>query len=458
MNRVDQILVRRFRQEVADQLTDRLRLDAAESRPRLSQIDQRLFGRQLINERLAEFAREELEEGRLPLSAEEETALAQAVHDALFGLGTLQRLLEDESIENININGAAEVWITRADGSKEPGPPIADSDDELVETLRMTAARVGLTERRFDVGAPRLSVQLPDGSRLFAVMAVTSRPCVAIRRHRYPKLFLEDLVGLGTIDTALQEFLAAAVRARKNIIVCGGVDAGKTTLLRALINEIDAEERLVTIEDNLELGVDRYPELHPDVVALEAREQNVEGEGAITLASLVRWGLRMDPDRVIVGEVRGDEVLPMLNAMSQGNDGSMCTIHANSSAGAFGKLAMYAVQAPERLPLEATNLILANALDFVVYLGRDTHERQFGRYVSSVREVVGAEGSMVISNEVFEPGPDRRAVPATPLRSRTQADLEEAGFDASVLTRPQGWWDQGGTTVAAARPPQLYRG
>src|SRR4029434_6565696 len=233
----------------------------------------------------------------------------------------------------------------------------------------MTAARVSRSERRFAAGSPSLNLQLPDGSRLFAVMAVTSRPCVAIRRHRFPKVFLDDVVGLGSIDVALREFLSAAVRARKNFIICGGVDAGKTTLLRALLNEVGPDERIVTIEDNLELGLDRYPDLHPDVVALEAREENVEGEGAIDLATLVRWGLRMNPDRVIVGEVRGHEVIPMLNAMSQGNDGSMCTIHAHSSLGAFGKLAMYAIQAPERLNLEATNLMVANAINFVVHIG-----------------------------------------------------------------------------------------
>jgi Flp pilus assembly CpaF family ATPase len=313
---------------------------------------------------------------------------------------------------------------------------------ELVEMVRMAAARLGLTERRFDVGAPSLHLQLPDGSRLFSVMAVTARPCVAIRRHRYPMIFLDDLVSLGTIDHALREFLSAAVKARKNTIVCGGVDAGKTTMLRALLNEVPVHERIVTIEDNFEIGIDRYPDLHPDAVALEAREKNVEGEGEITLAMLVRWGLRLNPDRVVVGEVRGDEVLPMLNAMSQGNDGSMCTVHANSSLGAFGRLAMYAVQAPERLPLEATNLMVANALDFVVFLGQAAGSRpgNVQRVVSSVREVVGAEGPLVMSNEVFAPGPDRRAVPAAPIRSSTLDDLVAVGFDPSVLQRPEGWW------------------
>src|SRR5512132_1340979 len=393
MNPDNKSLVRDFRREVADQLTDRLRADEASDRPRMSPADQRQYGRQLINRRLEVYAREQLDAGHEPLSFEDETALAQAIHDALFGLGALQRLLDDESIENIDANGCTDVWITRADGSKHRAPPIADSDEELIDTLRMTAARVGLTERRFDNGAPSLNLQLPDGSRLFAVMAVPARPCVAIRRHRFPKVFLDDLVGLGSIDVALREFLAAAVRARKNFIVCGGVDAGKTTMMRALLNEVGPDERIVTIEDNLELGLDRYPDLHPDVVALEAREENVEGEGAIDLATLVRWGLRMNPDRVIVGEVRGHEVIQMLNAMSQGNDGSMCTVHANSSNGAFGKLAMYAVQAPERLNLEATNLMVANAVNFVVYLVISPGSEGEGgmrRYVSSVREVVGA--------------------------------------------------------------------
>jgi pilus assembly protein CpaF len=435
-------LVRVFRREIADELTDRLRADEVAERPRMSPADQRQYGRQLINRRLERYAKEQLEQGVEPLSFEDESALAQAIHDALFGLGALQRLLDDESIENIDANGHADVWVTRSDGSKERAAAIADNDEELVDTLRMTAARVGLTERRFDNGSPSLNLQLPDGSRLFAVMAVTSKPSVAIRRHRFPKVFLDDLVGLGSIDVALREFLAAAVRARKNFIVCGGVDAGKTTLLRAMLNEVGPEERIVTIEDNLELGLDRYPDLHPDVVALEAREENVEGEGEIDLATLVRWGLRMNPDRVIVGEVRGHEVIPMLNAMSQGNDGSMCTIHANSSLSAFSKLAMYAVQAPERLNLEATNLMVANAINFVVHIGTVAGGGEGGmrRYVASVREIVGAEGPLVMSNEIFMPGYDKRAVPGAPLRDSTLTDLQAVGFDASVLLRPDGWW------------------
>src|SRR5262249_38376941 len=213
-------------------------------------------------------------------------------------------------------------------------------------TLRTIGRRVGLSEREFNPTRPSLNLQLPDGSRLFAVAWVCDRPAVAIRRHRFLKVTLDDVEELGAIDAGLRQFLAASVRARKQIIVAGATGAGKTTMLRALAAEIPPEERIVTIETELELGLDRFADLHPDVVALEARDANVEGVGQVTAADLVRMSLRMNADRVIVGEVRGDEVIPMLNALSQGNDGSMCTLHADSSATVFNKLALYAMQAP----------------------------------------------------------------------------------------------------------------
>jgi pilus assembly protein CpaF len=245
---------------------------------------------------------------------------------------------------------------------------------------------------------------------------------------------LEELVELGTIDADLQAFLAAAVRARKNLIVGGGTNAGKTTLLRALASEIPPQERLVTIENSLELGLDAFPDAHPDVVALEAREPNLEGEGAITMAQLVRRGLRMDPSRVIVGEVLGDEVLSMLEAMSQGNDGSMCTIHARSSQEVFSRIATYAIKSPQRLEIEATNLLVAGAIDFVIYLSQRDETAVGGRhhrYVSSVREVLDAEGTMVVSNEVFQPDPDGRARPGVPVRCVDE--LARHGYDRSVV-------------------------
>jgi len=425
-----------LRAEVLAALSDRERELAASGHPPLGPADEQALGRQLIAEALERRATKALRDSDVLLSATEEDDLARAAFDALFRMDRLQRLLDDPSIENINANGCDQVWVRYADGRREQVAPIASSDAELEEMLRTAAARTGIGERRFDRGSPRLSLQLPDGSRLFALMAVSARPCVSIRRHRYLRVTLDDLVRLGTLDHALRELLRAAMLARKSVIICGGTGAGKTTLLRAMAADIPPSERLVTIEDSLELGLDRFGDLHPDVVALEAREPNLEGEGGVSLAELVRWALRMSPDRVIVGEARGEEVLALLNAMSQGTDGSMATLHASSSRGAFSKLATYAVQAPERLPLEATNLLVANAVHLVVHIAQD----QGRRYVSSVREVLDAEGPMVVSNEIFRPGPDGRAVPGVPIRADTLDQLEAVGFDPALLDRPEGWW------------------
>jgi Flp pilus assembly CpaF family ATPase len=192
---------------------------------------------------------------------------------------------------------------------------------------------------------------------------------------------------------------------------------GKTTLLRALANEVPPTERLITVERALELGLDQFPELHPNVVAFEERLPNAEGLGAISMAELVRRSLRMNPSRVIVGEVLGDEIVTMLNAMSQGNDGSLSTIHANSSLEVFNRIATYALQASERLPVEATHMLIAGSIDFVVFIEKRNDYNRGGvlrRYVSSVREVNGVDGR-VLSSEVFAAGLDRRAVPHAPL-------------------------------------------
>lgn len=433
----DPSVVDRLRERVLAGISDHRQRAEGSGRAGLAAADEQAFGRQLIAEALDAEARAALSAGRPVRPAGEEDALAQELFDSLFRLGRLQRLLDDPSIENINANGADCVWVRYADGRREQGEAIAGSDEELVELVRNVGARLGLGERRFDLGSPRLSLQLPDGSRLFAVMAVCARPSLSIRRHRYLKVTGDDLIGMGTLDVALRELFRALMLARKSCVICGGAGAGKTTLLRAMAADIPPWERLVTIEDSLELGLDRYPDLHPDVVALEAREANLEGEGGISLAELVRWALRLSPDRVIVGEARGEEVLALLNAMSQGSDGSMTTIHASTSKGVFSKLATYAVQAPERLPLEATNLLVANAVHFVIHLAQDTTGR---RFVTSVREVTDAEGPVVISNEVFRPGPDGRAIPGAPLRNDTVDRLVEVGFDPDLLDRPGGWW------------------
>lgn len=330
--------------------------------------DERQFARALIGQVLEEFARGEITSGRRPPNAEEEEALAAGVHAALFGVGRLQPLLEDPEIENIDINGCDRVFIGYADGHEVMGEPVAESDEELVELIQILAAYSGLSSRPFDTANPQLDLRLPDGSRLSAVMDVTVRPSLSIRRARLGKVFLSDLVGNGTLTPETGLFFRAAVRARKNIMIAGATNAGKTTLLRAVANEIPIEERLITVERALELGLDAFPELHPNCVAFEQRLANSEGQGAISMAELVRRSLRMNPSRVIVGEVLGDEIVTMLNAMTQGNDGSLSTIHANSSMEVFNRIATYAIQAEERLPVEATHMLIAGAIDFVVFI------------------------------------------------------------------------------------------
>jgi len=390
----------------------------------------------LISEALEEQATAALRSGQRALDDAAEARVTQSVTAALLGLGGLQLLLDDPAVENIDVNGYDQVFAGYAGGRIARAAPVAASDADLAELIRTIAARAGTEERRFDRANPRLTIQLPDGSRLFAVMSVTRRPCVSVRRHRHARVTLAELARLGTVDHALAQFLAAAVRARRNILVAGGTSIGKTTLLRALAAEIPPHERLVTIEDTYELGLDQDPGRHPNVVAMQGREANIEGAGEIGLAELVRWGLRMNPARVIVGEVRGPELIAMLNVMSQGNDGSMATLHSSSSRGVFTKLAAYAAQSPERLNVEATGLLVASAIHFVVHLAWSTTGV---RVVSSIREIVDAEGPQIISNEVWRPGPDRRAVPGARLRDDTMDDLAAAGLDPAPAQPADRW-------------------
>lgn len=419
-------LAERVRAQTATQLAAEASAAQQAGRGRLTAAQRAGLCRRVIREVLDGEAARALAAGVPPLDAAAEEQLEQTVFDALCGLGGFQPYLDDPQVENINANGCDQVFVRYAGGRREQVAPVAASDGELEDLVRAIAARAGIEERRFDRGCPRLSVPLPGGGRLFAVMAVTARPAVAIRRNRLATATLAGLARNGTLSGEVAAFLAAAVRARKNILISGGTAAGKTTLLRALAAAIPPAERLVTIEDSLELCLDRDHQAHPDVVALQAREPNVEGQGEVSLAELVRWALRMSPDRVIVGEVRGREVVPMLNAMSQGNDGSMTTLHASSSRGAFMKLAAYAAQTDEHLRLEDTNLLIAGAVHFVVQLDYAPGGQ---RVISSIREVVGADGRQVVSNEVCAPGPCRRAVPAAPLRATTRDDLAAAGYE-----------------------------
>lgn len=435
--KVDEALVSRLHRVVGEALTATHAAQEESGKGRLSPGDERALARKLLADELRRLAADAYSAGRSPLDEATEDAVTAAVLDRLHGLARLQPLLDDPSIRDIHISGADRVWLTLRDGTKERGPAVASSDDELVELIATAARRLGRSERRWDHAQPELNLQLPNGDRLHALMAVSGRPTVTIRRHDFDIHRVDQLVTRGVCDDLLAGFLAAAVKARANLIVAGGTGTGKTTMLRCLINEIDAEERLITVEDSLEIGLERFEDLHPDHETLEAREANTEGVGAITLADLVRSALRMDPHRVIVGEVRGAEVLPMLLAMSQGNDGSMCSIHADSSKGVFGRLAMYAAMTPERLIPEVTNLLVANAVDLIVHLGWVEGERR----ITSVRQVTGTvEGAQVLSNELWRPRPTGAAAPAAPPTPELLDKLDRYGFDVEAHAQAHGWW------------------
>jgi pilus assembly protein CpaF len=433
---IDQRVVRRLREEVADLLSRQRREDAVAGVPAMTSEDERQYARAVIGRVLDLHARSELSLGNTPPTTEEETELAEGIHAALFGVGRLQPLLDDPMVENIDINGCDQVFVGFSDGREMSMPPVAESDEELIELIQLLGAYSGLSSRSFDAANPQLDLRLPDGSRLSAVMGVCPRPAVSIRRSRLSRVTLDDLVHNGSVSAELASFLASAVTARKNIMIAGATNAGKTTMLRALAHEISPQERLITVERALELGLGEFADLHPNVVALEERLPNSEGQGSIGMGELVRRSLRMNPSRVIVGEVLGDEIVTMLNAMSQGNDGSLSTIHANSSLEVFNRICTYAIQSAERLPTEATMMLIAGAIDFVIFVERRNEYADGGklhRIVTSVREVNGVDGR-VLSSEVFSPGPDGRAVPAAPISCIDE--LIKAGYHPAMAA---GW-------------------
>jgi len=422
---IDRQLVNALASRLGDVLADE-RLDRrARNMADPTNDEEHNFARTAVHAELLRLSATRRSEGRSVLTVFDEVEITSAAIAQVLGLGRLQPLLEDDEISDIHVRGNSVVWVKLRNGEREMREPIVETDDELIELVRRAATRLSRQERRFDAGTPELNMQLPDGSRLFATMDVSLRPSLVIRRHRFEISSLKELQLRGLMSLELQDFLGAAVRARRNIVIAGGTGSGKTTLLRALINEIPVFERLVTIEDAYELGLDHFEHLHPDHDSLQSRPANVEGHGEITLADLTRMALRMDPDRVIVGEVRGAEAFPMLMAMSQGNNGSMCTMHADSTRSVFPKLAAYVSMASTGLPIDTVNLLLSSALHFVIYISSTGSERR----VASVREVVDCDGANIISNEIFALNSQGELLRTFPLREATRELLSAYGYD-----------------------------
>jgi pilus assembly protein CpaF len=312
--------------------------------------------------------------------------LATRIAERSFGLGPLEPLLGDPSVDEIMVNGPDHVWIER-DGRIEPTQARFAGESELRHAIERILAPLG---RRVDEAEPLCDARLPDGSRVNVVVAplALDGSVLTIRRFRRRGFGPQDLVANGTWATPLHDLLRSAVRARCNVLISGGTGSGKTTTLNALTEFIGSHERIVTVEDAAELRL-----RHPHVVRLEARPASLEGRGEVTVRRLVRNALRMRPDRIVVGEVRGAEALDMLSAMSSGHDGSLSTVHAGSPEEALRRVETLALMAGLGLPHEAVREQVAGALDLVVHQARLPDGTRRVVAVSEVVRVAGGAGT-----------------------------------------------------------------
>jgi pilus assembly protein CpaF len=334
------------------------------------------------------------EAGALP--ERERAGLAQRVLRLATGLGPLDPLLADAAVDEVMVNGGGEVYVER-DGRVEPADGRFADTAELMHAVERILAPLG---RRVDEASPLCDARLPDGSRVNVVIPplAVDGPCLTIRRFRRGGFSLADLVQNSTVPQPLADYLAGAVESRATILVSGGTGCGKTTTLGALSGAIPASERIVTIEDAAELRLRQ-----PHVVRLEARPPNVEGRGEVTIRQLVRNALRMRPDRIVVGEVRGAEALDMLMALNTGHEGSLSTVHANSAEEALRRVEVLALMAGVGLPHAAVRAQVADAFDLVVHQARRAGGE---RRVTSVAEVVRAAGGAG-TREIFALRGDR---------------------------------------------------
>jgi pilus assembly protein CpaF len=344
-----------------------------------------------VNLRVREIVREELLQDPTPLSRDERAQLEREIADDILGYGPLEPFLRDDSVTEIMVNGADQVYIERHGRLEETESNFID-DAHLLRIIDRIVSQVG---RRIDESSPMVDARLPDGSRVNAIIPPLALrgPSLTIRRFSSDLFTLDRLVENGTLTEVASTFLADCVRGKLNILISGGTGSGKTTLLNALSAFVPDDERIVTIEDAAELQLQQR-----HVVALESRPANIEGEGEIRIRELVRNALRMRPDRIIVGEVRGAETLDMLQAMNTGHEGSLTTIHANAPRDALHRLEMLVLMAGIELPLKAIREQVAGGFDLIIHVARLVDG---SRRITQVSEVVGMEGDVVTLQDVF---------------------------------------------------------
>ncbi|MGV8896098.1 MAG: CpaF family protein [Rhodoglobus sp.] len=395
-------------------------------------IGLRLNDPNLSEEQLHTYAREELativEAEQVPLSGEERKRLIAAIDADVLGFGPLESLLADDAVTEIMVNGPAQIYVER-DGRLTRDPARFTSESQLRRVIERIVSKVG---RRIDESSPLVDARLADGSRVNAIIPplAVDGSSLTIRKFAREPLTVDDLIRFGTMNADIAAVLDACVKARLNIIVSGGTGTGKTTLLNVLSSYIPATERIITIEDAVELQLQQE-----HVIRLESRPANIEGSGEITIRDLVRNSLRMRPDRIVIGECRGGETLDMLQAMNTGHEGSISTVHSNSPRDAIARMETLVLMAGMDLPLRAIREQISSAVDVIVQVGR---MKDGTRRITHVTEVQGMESDIVTLQDAFvfdyaagvdENGRHLGHVVATGVRPRFSERFSELGIE-----------------------------
>ncbi len=370
-----------------------------------------------------------LAETEIPLSAPERERIAAEISEDILGYGPIQRYLDDRDVTEIMVNATDPIFVERH-GKITRTNYRFETEEHLRQVIDRIVASVG---RRIDEASPMVDARLPDGSRVNAIIPplAVDGPALTIRKFAADPYRVDDLISLKTMTPAMASLLDHCVRGKLNILISGGTGSGKTTLLNVMSGFVPAEERIVTIEDAVELQL-----LQEHVVRLESRPPNVEGRGQVTIRDLVRNSLRMRPDRIIVGEVRGAEALDMLQAMNTGHEGSMSTLHANTPRDALSRLETMVLMAGLDIPVTAIREYISSALSVIVQLSRLSDGT---RRITQVTEVVGMEGDIITMQDVFrfhkrgldEEGKVIGGVVATGIRPKFAEKLAEAGLPLS---------------------------
>ena len=388
---------------------------------KLDSLDETQMRKQ-VRKLVGDFAREE----RMALNGAEIDQLGDQVYDEMVGLGPIEPLLKDDTIADILIYGPFQVYIERF-GELSLSPVRFRDNDHLLRIVGRIVAGVG---RRIDESSPMVDARLPDGSRVNAAIApiTLDGAVVSIRKFSKKPYDLDRLVEIGAMPACVAEFLFGAVRSRVTTVISGGTGSGKTTLLNALSGAIGHKERLITIEDAAELQLQQ-----PHVVRMETRPPNIEGKGEIRQRELVKNALRMRPDRVILGEVRGEEAFDMLQAMNTGHEGSMATIHANNPRDAITRLEQMVAMSGMKLPAESMRGQIASAINLIVQVSRLSDGK---RRLMSVAEITGMEGQVIQMQEIFvfkrthtdADGTVHGEFRATGIRPKCMEDMQRRGI------------------------------